>query len=68
MHKRITFRNMEHSPAMEGYANNLLAKIEDFLQKEGTPQYIDLVLEPSKNHAHHRAELRIKTPHFDLIF
>lgn len=67
MHKRITFRNMEHSPAMEGYANNLLAKIEEFLQKEGTPQYIDLILEPSKNHAHHKAELRIKTPNFDLI-
>jgi ribosomal subunit interface protein len=66
MNKRITFRNMEHSPAMEGYANNLLAKIEEFLQNDGTPQNIDLVLEASKTHAHHKAELRVKTPRYEL--
>ena len=67
MHKRITFRNMDHSDVMEQYINQQLEKIEKFLKNEPTPIYIDMVLEPTKNHAHPRAELRVKTPHFDLI-
>ena len=66
MPKRITFRNMEHSAAMEAYANKLLEKIEEFLEKEQPPCYIDFVLEAGKTHAHHKAELRIKTPRFEL--
>lgn len=67
MHKRITFRNMEHSDVMEQYANQQLEKIEHFLQEnERTPIYIDLVMEPSKIHEHHKIELRVKSPHFDL--
>lgn len=67
MHKRITFRRMEHSRVMEDYANEQLARIERFLKNELPPIYIDLILEPSKIHAHHFVELRIKTPRFDLI-
>ncbi|MEX0849219.1 MAG: HPF/RaiA family ribosome-associated protein [Candidatus Dependentiae bacterium] len=67
MHKRITFRNMDHVAAIENYANDKLAKIEEFLTHEPTPIYIDLVLEPSKVHEHHRVELRIKSPHYDMI-
>lgn len=67
MHKRITFRNMEHAAAIENYANDRLKKVEKFLENENTPVYIDLVLEPSKVHAHHRVELRVKSPHYDLI-
>lgn len=67
MNKRITFRNMEKSSKMEAYANQQLVKIEEFLHSEKTPIYIDLILEPSKVHEHHRIELRIKTPRFDEI-
>ena len=67
MHKRITFRNMDHSEVMEEYANKQLEKIEHFLENERTPIYIDLVFEPSKVHQHHRVELRVKSPRFDLI-
>lgn len=67
MHKRITFRNMDHVAAIENYANDKLAKIEEFLSHEPTPIYIDLILEPSKVHEHHRVELRIKSPHYDMI-
>ncbi len=67
MHKRITFRNMDHVAAIENYANDKLTKIEKFMQHEPTPVYIDLVLEPSKVHEHHRIELRVKSPHYDLI-
>ncbi len=67
MHKRITFRHMEKSDIMEAYANEQLAKIEHFLAEEPSPRYIDLTFEPSKVREHHRIELRVKTPHYDLV-
>jgi ribosomal subunit interface protein len=67
MHKRITFKNMDHSDVMEDYINQQLAKIEHILENEPTPIYIDMVLEASKTREHPRAELRVKSPHFDCI-
>ncbi len=67
MHKRITFRNMDHVAAIENYANDKLVKIEEFLSHEPTPIFIDLILEPSKVHEHHRVELRVKSPHYEKI-
>ncbi len=67
MHKRVMFKNMAHSGDIEDHVNKELAKIIHFLENEPTPIYIDMVLEPSKVHAHPRAELRIKSPHYDLV-
>ncbi len=67
MHKRITFRHMDTSEAMEQHAHQQLAKIEHFLEHEQRPIYIDLIFEPSKVHEHHRIELRVKSPHYDLV-
>jgi ribosome-associated translation inhibitor RaiA len=58
---------MESSSVLEEYANEQLAKIENFLQNERTPIYIDLVFEPSTVREHHRVELRVKSPNYDLI-
>lgn len=67
MSKRITFRNMDHSDAMEEYINGQLDKIEKFIEHEPTPTYIDVILEASKVREHPRAEIRVKTPNFDLV-
>lgn len=67
MHKRITFRHMDKSEGMEQHANEQLVKIEHFLEDEQRPIYIDLTFEPSKVHEHHRIELRVKSPHYDLV-
>lgn len=67
MSKRIAFRGMEHSPVIEEYCNNQLAKVEEFLTHEREPIYLDLTLEAGRTHAHHRVELLIKTPNYDLI-
>ena len=67
MHKRITFKGMEHSSVLEDYANQQVVKIEEFLQSERTPVYIDLIFEPSHVHAHHKIELRVKSPSYDRI-
>ncbi|MCK5632893.1 HPF/RaiA family ribosome-associated protein [bacterium] len=67
MHKRITFKGIDHSDAVENYANDQLAKVIDFLGNERSPIYIDLMFKPSKLRAHHFVELRIKSPNYSLI-
>jgi ribosomal subunit interface protein len=67
MHKRIYFHGMEKSDVMEQYANQQLEKIIKFLEHEPTPVYIDLTFSPSKVREHHKVELRVKSPHYDLI-
>ena len=50
MHKRITFRNMEHSDVLKEYADKQLDKVIRFLGNERTPVYIDLIFEPMNHH------------------
>lgn len=67
MHKSITFKGMDHSEALENYANEHLEKIIKFLSNEATPVYIDMVFEPSHVHEHHKVELRVKSPNYHAI-
>ncbi len=67
MKKKITFHGMDHSDVMENYINEQLVKIETFLENERTPVFIDVILEPSKLHEHHRVELRVKSPNYDMV-
>lgn len=67
MNKRLVFRHIEKTAHLEDHCNKQLAKIEHFLANERTPITIDLVMEPSKDHAHHQVELRINTPHFHKV-
>jgi ribosome-associated translation inhibitor RaiA len=65
MNKRIVFRNMEHSDVMEAYANDQLEKIVTFLENDRGPVRIDLYLEPSRVHEHHRVELHVKSAEYN---
>ena len=67
MNKKIHFQGMESSQAVENYINDALVKIEKFLENEREPIYIDVTVRPGKPHAHYSAELRIKTPHGEII-
>lgn len=67
MHKRIMFKNMDHSDAMQEYVLKKLEKVEKFLKRESDPIYIDVILEQSSKQAHPRVEIRVKTPHFEEI-
>jgi ribosomal subunit interface protein len=67
MQKKITFRDTPHSDVAENYANEQLVKIEEFLKHEQTPIIIDLIFTPAHLHAHHRVELLVKTPNYDLV-
>lgn len=67
MSKRITFRHIEHTPALDQFANAQLEKVEKLLSGEHTPVFIEFVIEGAPNHAHHVADLRVKAPHFTLV-
>lgn len=62
----VTFRHADHSPAFDNYAREHIQKLDKFLATERTPIIIELVLDPHHTHAYNRAELRVKTPHYDL--
>lgn len=66
MNIQITFKNMEHSDPMEQHIRKHLEKIEHFLHNERDPIFIHVFLEPSKVHRHHRIELLVKSPNYDL--
>ncbi len=67
MNKRIAYRGIESTPVLEEFINSHLEKIEHLLEHEPTPVTIDVILEPSTVHAHHRVEIVVKTPHYDLV-
>lgn len=66
MDKHIVFKNMEHSDVMREIIEQQMHKIEEFLTHEAQPVRIDLFCEPSKVHEHHRVDLHIKSPHYNL--
>jgi len=66
MNKRIVFRNMDHSDVMEEYANGQLERVMEFLKDDRGPVFIDLYLEPSRVHRHHRVELHVKSADYNL--
>lgn len=65
MNIQITFRNMDHSDPMEQHVRKHLEKIERFLHNERSPIAIDVFLEPSHAHRHHRVEMIVKSPNFN---
>jgi len=67
MPKKITFRHMDSDQVIEDYANKHLEKIEKFLANEPSPCDIDLTFLPSKTREHHMVELRVVSPHYNLI-
>lgn len=68
MERRITFQSMDHSDSIENHANEKLNKIEEMLKGSDwqTPMFIELWLKANKQHVHHKADLHLKTPQFDL--
>lgn len=58
---------MAKSEAAENYANEQLARIEEFLKMERTPIVIEIIFTPGHVHAHHRIELLVKSPHYDKV-
>ncbi len=68
MNRKITFQSMDHSIPMEQHINAKLDKITELLKnvENITPYYQEIFLKANKQHSHHKAELNVKTPRFDL--
>ena len=67
MDVKITFRGMDSSSAIEEYINKHIEKVTRVLVKEASPINLEVVLEAARTHHHHRVEIFLKSPHYDLV-
>ena len=67
MQKKITFRSMDHSDAIERYAFEKIAKLDKFFKREPSPIVINIVLEAHRVHHYFIAELKVKSLHYDFV-
>lgn len=65
---KITFQHMDHSDSIEQHARQKLSKVSEFFKDEENvrPLHLEMWLKANKQHAHHRAEIHLKTPHVAL--
>ncbi len=57
---------MEHSDGIEEHARQKLVKVTEFFKEDERPLHVELWLKANKQHAHHRAEIHFKAPHFTI--
>lgn len=68
MNKRVVFRGMDHSVALEKYVDDNFKKIETFLKEHPrSPVTYDIVFECHPTHATKKCEVRIASPEFHVI-
>lgn len=67
MHKRIMFRSMSHSDAIEKYIYKKIEKIEKFFKREPRPVYVDVVLEPHREKHFFKVEFKVNSFHYHLL-
>ncbi|OGB97399.1 ribosomal subunit interface protein [candidate division TM6 bacterium RIFCSPHIGHO2_12_FULL_36_22] len=67
MDKRIAFKGMDHSNAIENFVNEKLVKAEILLEKEKGPIFFDVVMNTEHSNNLFDVEIRINGPHFSLI-
>lgn len=64
----ITFRNMEHTQAIEDYVNKYINKFSKYLGKEDPgATFVHVILDGHFKHHKYDAEVRVKTPNYELI-
>lgn len=68
MNRKITFHEMDHSKLMKEHINKKLNRIEELVKDPiwATPKYVEFFLNSHPQHPHHKVELILKTPQFDL--
>lgn len=68
MKVNVTFRNMEHTSAIEDYVQKHIPKFSKYLAKENPEAtFGSVVLDGQFKHHVYNAEVRIKTPRFNLV-
>ena len=67
MHKKILFRCMDHSDAIEKYIYKKIEKIDKFFKREPSPIYIDMILQSHKRKELVQVEFRVHSAHYNII-
>jgi len=68
MQRKVTFRDESFkTKPLEEYVYGEIGKYDRILNKEGTPVYVDVVIDPHDTHQYFRVSVQIKTPNFDLF-
>lgn len=67
MNINYTFRHMESSPAAREFVETKLQRLKRLLEHEHGPINVEVVLEAAETHHHHKVEIRLKTPNYDII-
>lgn len=67
MNITVTFRGMDHSNAIQEYAQEALEKVFKFIEKEPEPIKFEIILEAHRQHHHHKVEIRMHSKHFHFM-
>lgn len=64
----VTFRNMEHTEAIESHVQKYVPKFAKYLNKDNPDAtFMHVILDGHFKHHKYDAEVRIKSPHYNLI-
>lgn len=69
MKRTISFIGMPHSDPLEQHSNSKLDKLAALVKHDQAHEesyFVELHLKAQEQHTHHRADLHLKTPQFNL--
>ncbi len=68
MQADLTFRGMEPTEAIEEFVSKNIIKFKKYFGKEDPDAtFVHIVLEGNHNHHMYMVEIRVKSPHFDVV-
>jgi ribosomal subunit interface protein len=67
MHKKITFRSMDHSDAIEQHVLDKAEKLDKFFKREPLPIDIEIVLEAHHDKHFYKAAVIVKSKNYNLV-
>jgi len=67
MHKKITFRAMDHSDAIEQHVLHKAEKLDKFFKREPLPITIEIILDAHYEHHFFNAEIIVNSKNYHLV-
>ena len=67
MHRKITFRSMDHSDAIEEDIHKKLDKLDKFFKHEQEPITMEVVVEAHRTKHYFIVEFKIQSKHYNMI-
>ncbi|MBV8661108.1 MAG: ribosome-associated translation inhibitor RaiA [Candidatus Dependentiae bacterium] len=67
MYKKITFRSMDHSDAIEKHVLDKAEKLDKFFKREPAPVDIEIILEAHREKHYFKAEVIVTSKNYHLV-